>query len=185
MAALSRKQYQHIKHYGLWGTFEDGQQWLSKLDRDTPKCILSLGSMFGNDEFDLAVQRMRLWREVLETSDLMFLGMDARCGDGVLEKTYHDAEGGAVWYRAEYWALEGVVEEEPARHRFKIRALTDVLCEELGLVIKEREVVEFFESLKYGPGVMGRQFEEAGMVQRGGWRSPLGDFYGYLVSFAE
>lgn len=190
MAYLAGK-YNHVQFYGLWGTFEDGRQWLrSKTER---KCVLSLGSMFGNDEFELAVARMLPWREVLEPNDIMLLGMDARGGQEELTRMYHDNEGiweafirngfeqsnqllGATWFQNEDWMLDGIIRNDPPFHKFALRAVKDVECQALGLHIKQGETVEFFESWKHGPDTMALQFEKAGMVERGRWRSPRGAF---------
>jgi uncharacterized SAM-dependent methyltransferase len=194
MSFLSHQSYTHITFYGLWGTFEDARLWLRAIP--TPKCILSLGSMFGNDELPLAVARMAPWREVLSpTTDLMLIGMDARGAESPreLKRMYHDAGGvwerfirgglrasnallGAEWYRDSDWAVEDRTGEDPPRHWFAIRAVRDVECAALGLRAGAGEVVDFFESWKYGPRIMADLFARAGMEQRGVWRSPVGEF---------
>lgn len=191
-------RYQHVKCYGLWGTFEDGRQWLRSVD--TPKCVLSMGSMFGNDTFDLAVERMQPWREVLGPSDLMLIGMDARGGREELERMYHDKDGvwesfirngfresnellGKAWYRTEDWVLNGVIGDDPPHHKFSLLATKDVDCPDLGLHVGEGEVIEFFGSWKYGPDIMKMQFEQSGMMLKGWWASPLGEFCEYINIF--
>ncbi|KAK2771650.1 hypothetical protein FQN53_004943 [Emmonsiellopsis sp. PD_33] len=41
---------QHVQYHGLWGTFEDDRQCLQSVTLF--KCILPMGSMGGNDNFE-------------------------------------------------------------------------------------------------------------------------------------
>lgn len=194
MRELAELSYPYIQFFGLWGTFEDGRQWLQGIQQ--PKCVLSLGSMFGNDEFDLAVQRMLPWREALGPGDLMLLGMEARADYDELWRMYHDEQGvwesfirnglrqsntllGREWYRDQDWALTGQVGQNPPHHKFVLVATRSVRNAALGLHVEKGEAVEFFESWKYGPEVMHRQFEQAGLALRDQWVSPSGEFCMY------
>jgi uncharacterized SAM-dependent methyltransferase len=154
--------------------------------------------MFGNDAFDLAVARMLPWREVLGPADMMLVGMDARGGRQEMTEMYHDDGGvwerfirnglqqsntllGAPWYRDEDWLLQGVIKENPPHHKFALVAAADVKCPAVGLHVGKGEVIEFFESWKYGPDIMKMQFEKAGMVQKGSWAAPAGKFCQYIL----
>lgn len=42
--------FKHVRCHGLWGTYDDGREWLQSPSILTrPKCILSLGSSIGID----------------------------------------------------------------------------------------------------------------------------------------
>ena len=46
---ISSILFKNIRCYGVIGTYEDARDWLqSSENRDTPKCVLSLGSSLGN-----------------------------------------------------------------------------------------------------------------------------------------
>lgn len=40
--------YEHVRSHGLWGTYDDGRDWLKQpFNVDRQKCVLSLGSSIG------------------------------------------------------------------------------------------------------------------------------------------
>lgn len=40
--------YKHVRSHGLWGTYDDGRDWLKQpFNVDRQKCVLSLGSSIG------------------------------------------------------------------------------------------------------------------------------------------
>ena len=46
---MSSVHFKNIRCHGVLGTYDDARDWLqSSENRDTPKCILSLGSSIGN-----------------------------------------------------------------------------------------------------------------------------------------
>jgi uncharacterized SAM-dependent methyltransferase len=159
--------------------------WFPQLQQ--PVCILSLGSMFGNDAIDLAIQRLRPWAQSMRTQDHMLLGMDACQNEEDLWDSYHDEAGcwhefifhgleysnevlGHKWFRRDDWKISGVVRRNPTMHTFTIQALANVECPELEFTIFSGEVVEFFEAWKYGPDMMRQQFKTAGFSEIGMWR---------------
>lgn len=38
--------FEHVTCRGLWGTYDDGREWLGRVD-ERPKCIIHLGSSIG------------------------------------------------------------------------------------------------------------------------------------------
>src|ERR1700710_404437 len=86
-----KPHYRHVHCFGLWGNFEDGLAWVKTIK--SPKCIISLGSMFGNDHFDEAVARLKTWADIMRPEDRMLLGLDACQDQDVIWKSYHDDEG--------------------------------------------------------------------------------------------
>ncbi|KAK2735817.1 hypothetical protein FQN57_001094 [Myotisia sp. PD_48] len=194
--------FAYVKCFGLWGSFADGLEWLKTVH--SPKFIMSLGSMFGNDEFKLAVSRLREWKAVMGPNDYMLLGLDACTHPADLWASYHDngmvwesfiRNGleysnevlGHVWYREEDWEVSGRIDCNPdVLHRFSIIAKRDIRCPELGLYFAANESVDFFEAWKYPPGRMSSQFKMAGFDLRACWQAPGGrPFYEYLLSNAS
>lgn len=40
--------YKHVKSHGLWGTYDDGREWLKRpANIRRQKCVVSLGSSIG------------------------------------------------------------------------------------------------------------------------------------------
>jgi uncharacterized SAM-dependent methyltransferase len=51
-------RYRFVQCSGLWGTFVDAFTWAHSISSDAqPKFFLSLGSIYGNDRFDSAVEQ--------------------------------------------------------------------------------------------------------------------------------
>ncbi|KAF3480947.1 uncharacterized protein GIQ15_06294 [Arthroderma uncinatum] len=201
MAELA-PEFQHIRCFGLWGAFSDGLNWLRTVK--SPKLILSLGSMFGNDEFSLAVSRLEEWKQVMGPDDLMLLGLDACTYLPELWDSYHDpskvwesfVRNGLEysnevlecnWYREEDWDVTGRIDEVPdVVHRFSIVAKRDIYCPPLGLYFSAGEEVDFFEAWKYGPERMRSQFKLAGFDELYKWQTPGNrPFFEYLLANAD
>jgi uncharacterized SAM-dependent methyltransferase len=181
-------RYRYVKCFGLWGTFVDAMEWTRSVTG--PKCILSLGSFFGNDHFHSAVARLVSWREIMNKDDQMLLGLDARMNKTDLWNAYHDPVGlfeqflrnglshsnevlGCKWYREEDWMITGVISDKPLRHSFLIKALRTVVCEEIGLKFQPGECIICFEVFKYDYVAMHKQFDAAGFRQTASWKSPI------------
>jgi uncharacterized SAM-dependent methyltransferase len=113
-------KYRYVKCFGLWGTFNDAMEWSRSVAG--PKCILSLGSFFGNDNFHSAVARLSSWRDIMSENGQMLLGVDGRMDKRDLRNAYHDPlelfdkflrNGlehsnevvGCKWYREEDWMI--------------------------------------------------------------------------------
>jgi hypothetical protein len=58
------RKFNFVRCFGLWGTFRDGFDLIDSIE--SPTTILSLGSMFGNDKFDLAVASLVPWARVMK-----------------------------------------------------------------------------------------------------------------------
>ncbi|OAL73297.1 hypothetical protein A7D00_3072 [Trichophyton violaceum] len=191
-------EFQYVRCFGLWGDFSDGLNWLRPVK--SPKLILSLGSMFGNDEFSLAVFRLEEWKHVMGCNDLMLLGLDACDYPPELWDSYHDPQRvwdsfirnglkysnevlRCDWYKEEDWEISGRIDSSPDTvHRFSIIARRDVHCHPLGLHFSAGERVDFFEAWKYGPEKMRSQFKMAGFAEVERWQAPGNrPFYEYLL----
>ncbi|GAB1194368.1 hypothetical protein APSETT444_003613 [Aspergillus pseudonomiae] len=180
--------YQHVKCYGLWGTFDDARVWSDRIT--APRWFFSLGSIFGNDRFDIAVADLQKWSAIMRPGDRIFLGLDG-CKD--VEKvwlSYNDPQGhwhdfvrnglhhsnrvlGHEWYRPEDWEITGVCGETPT-FRYVIKAKRDVSCKPLDLEIKKGETILTTEWYKYGPEEMQEQFNHSGLQETARWESPSG-----------
>jgi uncharacterized SAM-dependent methyltransferase len=182
-------RYQFVQCFGLWGTFNHGLEWVKRIQGR--KCYVSLGSMFGNDHFDAAVQRLKAWSDIMAPTDRMLLGLDATQDKETIWKSYHDAEGyfhqfiingfnhsnevlGQIWYNSEDWKLSGEFVEDPLMHRFVMTAQREVRCEQLCLLFPKNTRIVCYEGFKYEPARMRKQFAASSLQQIQQWLSPSG-----------
>jgi len=186
--------------YGLWGTFDHGLEFVRKLE--SPKCYISLGSMFGNDHFKAATDRLRAWSAAMGPRDRMLLGLDS-CQNAVeLWESYHDEDDlfeafirngfrcsnhvlGCTWFRDEDWIVTGELFENPTMHRFAVVARKPVKCAALDLEFAKGDKIVCYEGFKYEPAQMQLQFAAADLKQLELWPSPSGRIYQYLLRRAS
>ena len=179
--------YQHVRCFGLWGTWTDGLIW-----RNSIPCsffFTSLGSTFGNEVFDNAVAGLQLCRDAMRTDDRMLLGIDTLQDKEKIWASYHDTEGQledvirngfrhsnqlleSEWYRDEDWEVKGVLEEQPTlKHFFVLTALRDITCRPLKIKFKVGDQIRCFEAWKHKPEIMQEQFAQAGLKALVNWTS--------------
>lgn len=183
--------YQHVRCYGLWGTFDDGLAWLNAQNYDNPRFFLSLGSIFGNDHLHDAITRLYMWKSqgFRSKADAMLLTMDATDNTQALWESYHDPHGlferfirngyrwsnmilGHHWYYDEDWEIIGVMQKEPLMHRFTARAIKDVSCPPLNLELPAGSEIDCYEAFKYSPDIMRTQFMGSGFDEIARWKTP-------------
>jgi uncharacterized SAM-dependent methyltransferase len=190
---LDCAKYEHVKCVGLCGTFEDVRGWAAQ--RDQPVFFMSLGSIFGNDDFDIAVQDLRLWSDSMREGDRMLIGLDACQDNDRIWRSYNTKLAGKptmvehalelsntllghTWYRPEQWDITGVTEklEHVSTHQWIAQATVDVHCEALQLQIPTGEQIRTTKWFKWGPDGISRQLEESQLRQISQWKSPTGPF---------
>ena len=167
LAAVPEGTFQHVTCAGLWGTYDDGLEWLRRPENaQRPKAILSMGSSIGNFTTDDAAAFIAQIAEVLGPKDLMLIALDG-CQDG--EKVYHaynDKEDvthnftmnglkhanqvlGHEAFNVSQWEAFGEYDRQGSRHRAYVVPKEDVIVE--GVTIRKGEKVRIEESYKY-PG---------------------------------
>lgn len=73
--------YKYVSCHGLWGTYDDGRDWLDKKgNAERPKCILHLGSSIGNFHRHEAVDFLAGFSRMLSKADYMLVAVDT-CQD--------------------------------------------------------------------------------------------------------
>jgi uncharacterized SAM-dependent methyltransferase len=124
----------------------------------------------------------------MSPQDQMLLGLDAREHLKEVCDAFHDAEGfferfirnglvytnkvlGEPWYRDEDWNVAGILQENPTTHRFVITSVRDVFCEPLRLRFAAGDEIDCYETFKYGPTSMRKQFEKVGLNELGIWKA--------------
>ncbi|KAK7937659.1 uncharacterized protein PG986_014527 [Apiospora aurea] len=201
--------YDHVQCIGLWGTWDAALAWSKDTpkDSDRPRLYLSLGSIFGNDHLEPAVARLRGWtqkamRVNTTESDMMLLTMDATTDRHHLYASYNDNDGlyerfirngfrhsnrilGEDWYKDDDWDCRSELQSDPVMHRSVLRAKRPVQVRSVGLILEEGTAIDCYENFKYGPEVMSRQFEAAGLAAIKQWKAPKADIYQYLLVAKE
>ena len=173
-------EYQHVRCHGLWGTYDDGLEWLKRPDNlERPKCILSLGSSIGNFARAGAATFLRNFATGLSPNDILLVGIDG-CQDG--SKVYHaynDREGKThefilnglthanylleqKIFNVEDWKVVGEYDKTAGRHYACVVPVRDVDVD--GVHVSAGEKVQIEESYKYSPIQTRSLWEDAGLV---------------------
>lgn len=184
-----------VQSFGLWGTFDDAWKWADKeRQQDSPIWYISLGSFFGNDHFDAAVERLKAWRMLMRPKDHMLLGLDGQENATTVWASYHDQSDtfgefmrnglrhsntvlGHRWFKEGDWEIQGMLEEgPPVTHKFVFQAIRDVVCEQLCLKFAKGDKIDCFEVFKYGPNDMSKQFAATGLKELLALKAPNANF---------
>lgn len=182
---------------GLYGTFDDVKKWAAGVSE--PILYLSLGSIFGNDEFDIAVRDLRGWKDTMKPEDRMLIGLDSCQDKDQVWRSYntpipgkptlveHGLEVsniilGHTWYRPDQWRVTGVSEHQGSlcTHQWVITALEENTCEPLGFHAEKGERILTTKWFKWDADGMQRQFHDSGLEQIAHWKSPTGPFSGSM-----
>ena len=191
-ANLSITQYQYVHCHGLWGTYDDGLEWLKRPDNLVrPKCILSLGSSIGNFGRADAATFLCNFATGLGPNDFLLVGIDG-CQDG--SKVYHaynDRKGKThkfvlnglahaniildqVAFKVEDWKVVGEYDEAAGRHYACVVPVRDV--EVAGIHIPAGESIQIEESFKYSPSQADSLWDGAGLVSHTAFGDHLGEY---------
>jgi uncharacterized SAM-dependent methyltransferase len=179
-----------VRCRGLWGTFDDALRWVAESESaKSPRWLLSLGSILGNDFPAPAIAHLARWASTMGDGDRMLVGMDATTDRQRIWKSYHDPGGlferfmrgglehanrvlGCDWYRAQEWEVVGVWSEDYCMHRFVFRALVDVKCDPVGVDFPAGHEIDCYEAFKFSPVEMGAMFQAAGLRQQAVFKAP-------------
>lgn len=147
-----------VKCGGLWGTFENGLEHIGRLE--SPRLLLSLGSVLCNDPWPRALGNLRVWASTLQPDDRMLIGMDGHLVADQRDKiwaAYHSCDKlfrdfflnglknankllGYNLFVEQDWDFMAELEEQPTtRHRFFLRAKKDIPLQEDGRIISKGE----------------------------------------------
>ncbi|KAG6031871.1 hypothetical protein E4U41_007401 [Claviceps citrina] len=190
---------------GLWGTFEDGQDFVACRIKG-PRLFLSLGSVLCNDEWMRAVIHLKAWRAVMRPGDLLLVGMDAHMDDEFedkIEAAYHARGdlyrrfflngfdninrclGQDVFVEAN-WQFCCDLEHAPTtRHRVYFKAKRDIECALLNRVIRTGEEVDWFDSHKYCESNVRIMCSKAGLRIVDVWKADASEFRQYLIKLKD
>lgn len=180
------ERYQFIQCTGLWGSFDHGFTWVSKLSAG-PKWLLSLGSILGNGPLEDAVRGLSRWASLMSPDDRLLLCMDAHTDPNKIWKSYHDPHGcyerfvrnglhrsnkllEYEWYAPDDWEMIGHL--EPPMHQTLFRARRSVDAAPVGIQFSEGDLIAFHGAFKYPPEIMRTQFSMASLKELAVWKAP-------------
>ncbi|KAG1729326.1 histidine-specific methyltransferase [Suillus paluster] len=164
-----RGRYTHVRCGGLWGTFDNGREWLATIP-DCPRVLLSLGCSVGNMGRNEAANLIRSFGNILKPQDRFLLTIDTKHHDMEVIRRAYDDRGG-VTRRFALNALEGlnklfghnVIDTsaftyKPYYNEVKgrneayfqcLRSITICLPDSAPIMVCEGEVIQFACSYKY------------------------------------
>lgn len=186
--------FEHVQCYGLWGTYDDGLEWLKRPENaDRPKTILSIGSSIGNFTREEAVGFVGQFADILKESDSFIVGLDACQDPEQVYHAYNDRDGvthqftlnglhhantllGYEAFRIADWTAHGEYDQECERHRAFVVPVKDT--EVLGFHVQKGEKVRIEESYKYNTAQSSHLWSEAGVIEAGLWSNQTQDYGG-------
>jgi EasF-like predicted methyltransferase len=188
--------FEHVKCFGLHGTYDDGLEWLKKPEnRRKPKLIMSLGSSIGNFTREEAVGFLSQFIEILSPRDGFLIAIDA-CLDGAkVHKAYNDSIGtthnftlnglehankllGREAFSRDAWEAVGEYDAAGNRHRAFVKPILDGVEVE-GVPFQRGEMVRIEESYKYSHEQSSALFASAGVIESAVWRNEKADYGNY------
>ena len=191
---ISSIPFKNIRCYGVVGTYEDARNWLqSSENRDTPKCIISLGASIGNLTDTEAVEflksfagplryRKKSWIDQRTAADIpiwtLLLGLDTCSSEQLVRAAYVDPFGinsrfllnalehvnSLLGYKA-FHPEQWTVYREWDNACFKqyLEPMRDVTFE--GTLLRAGTRVSIIQSQKYGTEQRAKLWEGAGVRQ--------------------
>ncbi|KAF4122989.1 L-histidine Nalpha-methyltransferase / hercynylcysteine S-oxide synthase [Geosmithia morbida] len=164
--------FNYVTCRGLWGTYDDGREWLKTID-DRPKSILHLGSSIGNFLRDEAAKFLSEFADVMQPQDTLFIGIDSFILNGL---SHANTIFGQEIFHLPDWTVVGeyVYDKEGGRHQAFVMPLRDV--EVMGHHIPRLERIKIEQSHKYSELGSSNLFKMAGLDEVDRWTR--GDEYG-------
>ncbi|KAF8977438.1 hypothetical protein BGZ46_007391 [Entomortierella lignicola] len=86
-------QFSNVKTAGLWGTYDQGLDFVSSFGADVPKTLLWLGSSIGNLTRQEAKDFISSYRKTLNVGDNWIIGVDRRNDAQEITIAYNDPKG--------------------------------------------------------------------------------------------
>ena len=192
LLAIPAGAFEHVRCYGLHGTYDDGLEWLKlKENASRPKCVMWLGSSIGNFNRDEAANFLKEVASALHPSDTMLIGVDG-CQDGrKIYHAYNDRDGkthefvlnglahantllGKKVFHLEDWKVTGEYDEKAGRHQAFVVPKRNLQVDDIHLAAGERIRIE--ESYKYSAAQTERLWEDAGLSSGAIYAGQTGEY---------
>lgn len=164
--------FKHVRCHGLFGTYDDGQAWLSKEENvQRPRCVLSLGSTIGSFTRPEAGDFLSSWASTLQSNGdtrsnngRIIIGLDG-CKDGDrVFGAYNDRDGankrfilnalnhandvlGYEAFNEQDWDVQGEWDAEGGSHDQYLVPRKDIKFEDV--LLKQGEKIFMVHSTKF------------------------------------
>ncbi|KAF2143838.1 uncharacterized protein K452DRAFT_268274 [Aplosporella prunicola CBS 121167] len=198
LAEVPRHTYNHVKCFGLHGTYDDGLEWLKKPEISSkPKTVLWLGSSIGNFKRHEAAPFLQNVVDSLQTGDTMLVGIDSCKDPDRVYRAYNDSQGvthefifngllnannvlGREAFKREEWEVIGEFDSLNGRHHAFVSPLKDVTID--GVAIEAGERIRIEESYKYSSDEIIQLWEDSKVAEGSFWSTSRGDYALHMVS---
>jgi EasF-like predicted methyltransferase len=185
LAAVPPGTYEHVRCFGLHGTYDDGFEWLkSPHIASRPKAVLSMGSSIGNFSREDGAGFLRNISAALQPGDALLVGIDACKNPEKVFHAYNDRDGvthkfilnglihanrllGYDAFDIKQWRVIGEYDNTNGRHHAFVSPLQDVTID--GVLVKKDERIFIEQSFKYDELDRIRLWESAGIVEGSKW----------------
>lgn len=193
--------YEHIKVFGLHGTYDDGLEWLKRPEQHMkPKCIMSLGSSLGNFTRAGASSFLKGFANALVPErDVLLVGLDACQDPSRVYKAYNDERGttrrfilnglayanrilGEDIFKPTEWEYVGEYDMLEKRHQAFYVPNRDIAYR--NILIRSGERVRVEESYKYSLTQSAALWARSGLHERTRWgtKGPDSSHFIYLLA---
>lgn len=192
LAAVPTGAFKHVKCFGLWGTYDDGLEWLKLPEQAAkPKAILSMGSSIGNFTREEAVGFVAQYAEILKPTDSLIIGLDACQDPEQVYHAYNDRVGtthaftmnglhhanhllGHEAFHIDDWKAHGQYDCVGERHQAFVVPNKDLEVD--GISIKQGEMIRIEESYKYNHTQAAQLWLAAGVIEAASWTNQSGSY---------
>ena len=94
LAAVPSQAFKNVRCHGLYGTYDDGLDWLSwPENRERPKLVMSMGSSIGNFDRNEASAFVKSFSDILRPCDMLLIGIDGCQDEQRVYHAYNDSLG--------------------------------------------------------------------------------------------
>lgn len=204
LALVPPGRFNHVRCFGLLGTYDDGREWLNKYEiRSRPKTLLSLGSSLGSFQRHEVADFLKGFSALEDTAGRnpsYLIGLDGCKEPNRVFKAYNDPEGANQrfvkngLYRAnqilgydafdlDHWHVKGIWEAENGRHSQYYYLDTDMSLGGDGMqFVPAGKSMLAIQSHKYDLNDQDEMAERAGLDIVDSWSSGQGysEFSGLL-----
>lgn len=192
LADIPENAYEHVKCYGLHGTYDDGLEWLKTPQiKAVTKAVLWLGSSVGNFSREDAGSFLNNFQNGLQPGDSMIVGIDACKEPERVYHAYNDCEGvthqfvlNGLEHANEImeteafdmakWKVIGEFDVENGRHHAFVTPTEDVSIGDISIAAGEKVRIE--ESYKFSSDETIELWKEAGLAAVEAWSTKRGDY---------
>lgn len=192
LSVVPNNSFQHVKCYGLFGTYNDGLKWLRQpKNRERSYCILSMGSSVGNFSRQDAAGFLKDFSQALRPCDSMLIGLDACQDEKRVFHAYNDRFGtthtfirnglvhanrilGKDVFQHKDWRVVGQYNAASQCHQAFFEADSDMTI--LGYQITAGERVRVEESYKYSKAQSRELWQDAALMPKASFGNRSDDF---------